>query len=87
MMVKQPSILKKNTVIPQQTKKVHNINVHYIEEQYWLHWKDIAICFNANVYWDTDSYILNIQTQYLSPTDIQKAIDRARRISIEKPNK
>ncbi len=58
-------------------KKVHNINVHYIEEQYWLHWKDIAICFNANVYWDTDSYILNIQTQYLSPTDIQKAIDRA----------
>lgn len=65
-------------------KKQHHINIHYIEEQYWLHWKDIEICFNANVYWDTDSYILKIQTQYLSPTDIQKGIDHARNISMEK---
>lgn len=54
------------------------------EGQYWIHWQSVTACFPVTGQWDLDLYILKMQRQYYSLSDLVERINLRRNTDKEK---
>ena len=60
------------------------ITLRLVEDKYWVHWQSVTACFPVTGAWDLDLYVLKMQRQYHSLSDLVERVNLRRNNDKEK---